>query len=351
MDEKYKQIMPACNRAGNQTLVFNNRPEVASMATIAGEMEGQGNFGEHYDFVLTDDLWGEESWEKAERKMFEEVVRKALAKENLSETWVDCLIGGDLLNQIITANYAARQLGLPLLGVYGACSTMAESLLVGSALVSGGFMSCVACAVTSHFCTAERQYRMPLEMGTQRTPTSQRTVTGAGCTILVSPGSASAKCVEITHGTIGKVVDMGVTDANNMGAAMAPAAADTICAHLQDTGRSMDDYDLVVTGDLGALGSRLTRELCQKSGVNLGEKYMDCGDSIFKLEQDMKAGGSGCGCSATVLNGYLLKQMIAGKYNRILFLATGALHSVDSTQQGESIPGVAHAVAFERRSG
>mgnify|MGYP000915924888 CR=1 FL=1 len=351
MDNRYKQIIPAPNRVGTQTLVFNNRPSVASMAAIAGDLEGEGTFGDHYDMVLTDDLWGEETWEKAESKMFEEVVRKALAKDNLDEKWVECLIGGDLLNQIIAANFAARQLGLPFLGVYGACSTMAESLLVGSVLISGGFMSCVACAASSHFSTAERQYRSPLEMGTQRTPTAQRTVTGAGCTILVGPGSGSSKGIEITHGTVGKVVDLGITDANNMGAAMAPAATDSICAHLADTGRTVDDYDLIVTGDLGALGSELTRELCLKKGVDLKDKYLDCGDSIFTKEQDMKAGGSGCGCSAVVLNSYLLKEMMSSKYNRILFLATGALLSVDSTQQGESIPCVAHGVVFERRMG
>ena len=349
MGNRYKQILSAPNRIGGQTLVFNNRPALASMAAIAGELEGQGTFGHHFDTVLADDLWGEETWEKAESKMFEEVVRKALSKENLAETWVECLVGGDLLNQIIAANFAARQLGLPFLGLYGACSTMAESLLVGSVLISGGFASCVACAVTSHFCTAERQYRMPLEMGTQRTPTAQRTVTGAGCTILVSPGSSAAKEIEITHGTVGKVIDLGVTDVNNMGAAMAPAAADSICGHLADTGRTVDDYDLIVTGDLGSLGAELTRELCLKKGVDLKDKYLDCGDSIFTPEQDMKAGGSGCGCSAVVLNAYLLKEMMSKKYNRILFLATGALLSVGSSQQGESIPGVAHGVVFERR--
>jgi len=346
-DNKASQILLAPNRTGAQTLIFHNRPAIASCAAIAGDMEGQGNFGEHYDLILEDDLWGEDTWEQAECKMFEEVVRLALTKENLSVEWVECLFGGDLLNQIISANFAARQLQLPFLGLYGACSTMAESLLISSALISGGFLSCAACAVSSHFCTAERQYRFPLEMGTQPTPTAQRTVTGAGCTILVQEGSACAKNVVVTHGTIGKVMDLGITDANNMGAAMAPAAADTICAHLADTGRSMADYDLIVTGDLGCLGSQLTRELCLKKGVDLGDKYFDCGERIFTAAQNVKAGGSGCGCSAVVLNAYLLKELFSGVYHRILFLATGALLSPDSSQQGESIPGVAHAVALE----
>ncbi len=344
---KASRLLLAKNRAGAQTLVFPSRPAVASFAAIVGDMEGAGNFGEQYDQVLEDDLWGEESWELAERKMFEQAVRTALSKEQLPEDWVECLLGGDLLNQIISANFAARQLQMPFLGLYGACSTMAETLLTASALISGGFVSCAACAVSSHFSTAERQYRFPLEMGTQRTPTAQRTVTGAGCTILVSEGSPCAKPVVLTHGTIGKVVDLGVTDANNMGAAMAPAAADTICTHLSDTGRTLADYDLVVTGDLGSLGSQLTRELCLSKGVDLGSKYFDCGERIFTAEQDVKAGGSGCGCSAVVLNSYLLSELIRGTFRRVLFLATGALLSPDSSQQGESIPGVAHAVVLE----
>jgi len=346
--DKSNVLPRAVNRCGSQTLVYNDPPCVASRYTIAGEMEGAGAFGSYYDRVLEDDLFGRDTWEQAECRMFEESVREALKKENLDEAWVDCLLGGDLLNQIITANFAARQLDIPFLGLYGACSTMAESLLVGSALISGGFGSLVACAVTSHFCTAERQYRFPLEMGTQRTPTAQRTVTGAGCTLLVHGSSPAAKPVRITHGTIGKVVDLGVTDVNNMGAAMAPAAAATIEAHLCDTNRRPEDYDRIVTGDLGELGAKLCRELCAQKGIDLGDRYFDCGEQIFNADQDVKAGGSGCGCSAVVLNAYLLDEMLHSRFSRMLFLATGALLSVDSSQQGESIPGVAHAVVFER---
>ena len=346
--DKSLLIPRAKNRCGGQTLVFENPPRVASRYTIVGDMEGEGTYGDCYDKVLDDDLFGRDTWEQAECRMFEESVKSALQKESLEPKWVDCLLGGDLLNQLITANFAARQLSIPFLGLYGACSTMAESLLVGASLISGGFASLVACAVTSHFCTAERQYRFPLEMGTQRTPTAQRTVTGAGCTILACDGAKVAKPVRITHGTIGRVVDMGVTDVNNMGAAMAPAAADTIAAHLMDTNRKVEDYDLIVTGDLGTLGEKLCRELCLRKGVDLKDRYLDCGSTIFNDQQDVKTGGSGCGCSAVVLNGHLLEQMLQCKYARILFVATGALLSVDSSQQGESIPGVAHGVVFER---
>lgn len=335
----------AANQLGRQTLRFAEPPFVAASYAIAGPVEGAGAFGKEYDMVLEDDLWGRDTWEQAECRMFEEAVRGALQKEEIPMSRVDCLIGGDLLNQIVSANFAARQLKLPFLGVYGACSTMAEALLLGAAMISGGYFSCAACTVSSHFCTAERQYRMPLEMGTQRTPTAQRTVTGAGCTLL----SAGVGLVQVTLGTVGKVVDLGVTDVSNMGAAMAPAAADTIFAHFADTGRSAADYDLIVTGDLGIHGSELLRELCRQKGLELGKKHFDCGERVFLPEQDVKSGGSGCGCSAVVLNSHLMAGLRSGAWKRVLFLATGALLSVDSSQQGESIPGVAHAVVLERR--
>lgn len=340
----------AANKTGAQTLRFPHPPRVVSCAAIAGPMEGDGRFGQEFDVVLEDDLWGKDTWEQAERRMFEEAVQLALKKGNVPEAEADCLIGGDLLNQIISANFAARDLKMPFLGVYGACSTMAESLLLGSALISGGFLSCAACAVSSHFCTAERQYRMPLEMGTQRTPTAQRTVTGSACTVLaVCETNSQQSRVVVTSGTIGRVIDLGVCDVTNMGAAMAPAAADTICAHLADTGTRVEDYDLIVTGDLGSHGGELCRELCEKRGIRLGKRHFDCGERIFLPEQDVKAGGSGCGCSAVVLNSYLMNRLETGALKRILFLATGALLSVDSSQQGESIPGVAHAVVLERQ--
>ena len=342
-------INPAAKRVGGQTVMFSKAPVIASYAAIAGDMEGDGWYGEHFDIILEDDLWGEESWEKSEAKMFEQVVRLALQKGNLSVEQVDVLLGGDLLNQIISANYAARQLEIPFFGLYGACSTMSESLLLGSMLVEGGFSSLCACATSSHFSSAERQYRNPLELGSQRPPTAQRTITGSGCAVLANDTLSGARVV-VAGGTIGKVIDLGVTDVNNMGAAMAPAAADTIVMHLQDTGRTVDDYDLIVTGDLGKYGRKLCDELCAQKSVYFDEKHFDCGERIFKEEQDTHAGGSGCGCAGIMLNGYLLKRMIAGDYNRILFMATGALMNPGISQQGESIPSIAHAIVLERRT-
>lgn len=339
-------------RAGEQTLVFTTPPRVIASAAIVGDMEGQGPLGSYFDEILTDDTWGEDSWEKAERKMFEQTVRRALAKVCIQSGQLDCLLGGDLLNQIISANFAARELRTPFLGLYGACSTMAESLLIGSMLIDGCYADKVACAATSHFSTAERQYRNPLEMGGQTTPTAQRTVTGAGCSILADSGYTGQKLyrnVFITAGTIGRVVDLGITDASNMGAAMAPAAADTLSTHLSDTGRSIRDYDLVVTGDLGSFGSEMFLELCKDNGIDAERRHLDCGNLIFSGSQKVDCGGSGCGCSASVLNAYLLGRIEQGDLRRILFMATGALMSTTSGMQSDSIPGIAHGVVLERK--
>ena len=340
-------------RVGKQTLVFNNAPEVISSAAIVSREENEGPLAGHFDFVLPEDTWGEDSWEKAECKMFIECVCKALKKIDADTDQMDCLLGGDLLNQIISANYAARELKIPFLGLYGACSTMAESLLMGSILLDGEYAQRLACVATSHFCTSERQYRMPLEMGTQTTPTAQHTVTGAGCTVLAKRGSEKKRLYSqicITHGTIGEVVDLGITDASNMGAAMAPAAADSLCAHFQDTGRSMNDYDLIITGDLGSFGSAMFRDLCADHGIDLGDKHIDCGNTIYDAKrQNVDCGGSGCGCCAVVLNAYLLKRMEAGDFKRAFFMATGALLSPTAIMQSESIPGIAHGIVLERR--
>lgn len=345
-------LMHSSKRMGKQTLIFSNPGAVISSGAIAGPLEGKGPLGGYFDTVLKEDTWGEDSWEKAERKMFEQAVRTAMDKIELRRGGVDCLLGGDLLNQIISANFAARELRMPFLGLYGACSTMAESLLIGGMLLDGGYANCVACTAASHFSTAERQYRNPLEMGGQTTPTAQRTVTGAGCSIAAGSGYEGSRLygnVFITAGTIGKVIDLGITDANNMGAAMAPAAADTFAAHLSDTGRGVMDYDLVVTGDLGRFGSELFVDLCRDNGIDLDGRHMDCGNMIFSPEQKVDCGGSGCGCSAIVLNAYLLERIEKGELRRIFFMATGALLSPTSSMQSESIPGIAHGVVLERK--
>ena len=294
---------------------------------------------------------------KAERKMFTETIKTACLKAEIDYKKLDCLLGGDLLNQIISANFAARELGTPYLGLYGACSTMSESLLVSSMLTDGGYLTQSACVAGSHFSTAERQYRFPLELGNQGTPTSQRTITGVGCAIVVS-GDNDKKCsvendklydkVRIVGGTIGKVVDMGITDSNNMGAAMAPAAVSTLRALLSDFGKTIDDFDLIVTGDLGRLGAKLFIDMLAEKGIYVHEKYLDCGNIVFSEAQKVDCGGSGCGCSAITLCGYLLKRMEAGDFRNAIFMATGALLSPTTTNQGDTIPGIAHAVILER---
>lgn len=333
----------AVNKVGKQTLVFKNPPVIADGATIVGPKEGQGPIGRHFDKVLDDDMWGEDSWEKAESHMYDSTVRMVLEKCKLSVDQIDVMLGGDLLNQLIASNYAARELAIPFLGLYGACSTMSESLGLGSILLDGGYATHVVASCSSHFSTAERQYRNPLGLGNQRPLSAQWTVTGCGATVLTNQGVGP----KITHFTIGRVMDYGVTDATNMGAAMAPAAADTIATHLYDTQRSPSDYDLIVTGDLGLIGRQLAIDLLKKSGQDVSRVFNDCGCMIFAEDQDTHSGGSGCGCSAVVFNAYLLNMLRTGEYKRILLTATGALMSPTSSLQGESIPAIAHAIAIE----
>ena len=334
-------------RMGTQTVQLPSRPGIIAGAAFAGKKEGEGPLGKLFDQIIPDDTYGEESWEKAESHFFYSAVKTCLQKAGVVEKNVHYLLGGDLLNQIMASSMAARELGIPFLGLYGACSTMSESLSLGSMLVDGGFATSIICGASSHFCTAERQYRFPLEYGSQRCPTAQWTVTGAGAT-LVSVDPKLKPIAHVTHVTIGRLVDMGITDANNMGAAMAPAAAATLASHFQDTGRSAADYDRVVSGDLGRVGHDALLELMDKRGIPLDfDRYMDCGLQIYDANQDVHAGGSGCGCAASVLNTLLLSKLATGEFKRVLFMATGALLSPTSNQQGESIPGVAHAVAIE----
>ena len=331
-------------KRGAHSYVLPSRPRIRSYASIAGQKEASGPLGHTFDETFTDDTLGQKSWERAEAKMLERAADLALSKAKVYADGVDVFLGGDLLNQIVSSGYTARQLGIPFLGLYGACSTMAESLLLGAMLIDGGFADTALCATCSHFSTAERQYRFPLELGNQRTPTAQWTVTGAGATLL-GRESPLPLCVESV--TIGSVWDFKQTDANNMGAAMAPAAMQTLKSHLDDLHRIPEDYDLIVTGDLGRVGYDLMKLLCRKEGIELDQRYIDCGCEIFDVSQDVHSGGSGCGCSAVSLNGWLLGRMLKGEIRKMLFLATGALMSPTMSQQGESIPGVAHAVSLE----
>ena len=331
-------------KLGAQTAALAHPPSLIGRANVVGKKEGEGPLAAFFDYIAPDDSFGQSSWEKAESTMQKQALTQALDKAKLSASQLDWLFAGDLLNQCIGSSYAARGCGIPYFGLYGACSTMGEGLALASMTLDGGFGELAGVTVSSHFCSAERQYRTPLEYGGQRTPTAQWTVTGAGAAILAREGPGPY----LTHVTVGKVVDLGIKDANNMGAAMAPAACDTILAHLRDTGRSPEDYDLIVTGDLGTLGSQLLLELLGREGVELSN-HTDCGVLIFDAKkQDVHCGGSGCGCCASVLTGYLLGGMEEGRWSRILFCPTGALHSPTASFQGESIPGICHAVALSR---
>lgn len=329
-------------KKGN-TIFFENSPRITSFAAVCGSKEKEGVLGEYADITLEDDMYAESTFEKAECKMLTNAIALAIKKGGYTEEDMDALFSGDLLNQIISASFAARDYDFPFLGMYSACSTMSESILMGAAMVNAGYCDRVVAATGSHFASAERQYRFPLEQGTTRPPQSQWTVTGAGGLVIAN----ESKGIKVTCGTMGKVVDYGVTDVNNMGAAMAPAAADTIMRHFKDTGTSPEDYDMILTGDLGALGSRILKDLTWEKGYDISENHVDCGEIVYKVIEKEFQGGSGAGCSATVLNSYILSKMNAGLYRRVLFAATGALLSTVSSGQGESIPCISHAVRLE----
>ncbi|MBR3298379.1 MAG: stage V sporulation protein AD [Clostridia bacterium] len=338
-------------RLGKSSFEFASKPQLISSASFVSEKERTGPLGGDFDVCCKDDTLGLKSWEKAESRMFESAVRLALFKLGRRSEELDCLIGGDLLDQIISSGFAARELRAPFIGLYSACSTITEALMLGGMLMEGGFARLVACAASSHFSSVERQYRFPLEMGTQSTPTAQRTVTGAGCVLLASSDAGERTPVfenaAMTGGTIGTVVDYGVTDASNMGAAMAPAAAHTIKRHLEDTARDPSDFDLILTGDLGRFGTEMLLELLAGEGINIEAVHEDCGKLIFGDDPKTVCGGSGAGCAASVFASHILPKVDAGEYKKVLFLATGALLSPVSSLQGESIPAIAHAVVVE----
>lgn len=387
-------------KRGNQSVIFEEKPLIRGRGTVVGQKEGEGPLAENFDIILKDDMYGEKSWEKAESKMLKEAMLKAVNRAGITEKDIDVMLSGDLLNQLMSSSFMARDLHIPFLGLYGACSTMTESLVLGSMLIDGGFAKNVLVGASSHFCTAERQFRMPVEHGNQRPPSAQWTATAAGSVVVsavsaggsagnvvggpasgdsaggpasgrltgsqaqadslggskVQPGGAGGMMVSgqnrvrVEAATIGKVIDAGIKDANQMGAAMAPAAVDTLLNHLEDTGRNLDYYDLVVTGDLGFIGKDIMMDLLADAGINkkmIFSHYDDCGTMLFTKEQDVHGGGSGCGCSASVFAGFLLKKMEQGKLKKLLLMSTGAMLSTISPLQGESIPGIAHAVSLE----
>ena len=332
------------NRIGNQTIKFNNPPTILETASIVGPKEANGPLSKYFDKTLEDEFWGENSWEKAESKMIKEASNLAISKSNLPISDINFCLAGDLLNQCISSNFGLREINIPFFGIFGACSTFAESLCLGSILVESNAANNVLCSVSSHFCSAEKQFRFPLELGNQRPQSAQWTVTGSGCAIISKTGQGPY----ITHITPGKIIDMGIKDSNNMGAAMAPAALDTLITHFKDTGRNPSYYDGIFTGDLGYVGKEILTELALSKGYNINSNYNDCGVLIFdKDSQDTHSGGSGCACAATVFSGYLFNQLKEKKYKKILLIATGALTNSTTAQQGESIPGIAHAVSIE----
>lgn len=326
------------------TIYFNNKPSIISTSTIAGPKEAEGNLGKYIEKCISDDTLGEKTYEKAECKMLTYAIEHSVLNSGLKMGEIDLLVSGDLLNQIISSSFSARQFDVPFLGIYNACSTMSEAFAIAATFVDGGYFKNIVAATGSHFSTAERQYRYPLELGCVRPPQAQWTVTGAGGAVI---SAKKSNCPSITCATFGKVTDYGVTDANNMGGAMAPAARRTLLTHFNDTGRTPDYYDLILTGDLGALGSRILKHLMREKNCNIDKNHVDCGELIYNIDEQEYQGGSGAGCSAVVFNSYIYKKMLKKELNRVLFIATGALLSTTSSQQGESIPSVAHAVAIE----
>lgn len=330
---------------GRQTLRLFYPPTIAASAAVVGQKEGKGPLKHYFDYISSDAYFGEGSWEKAESAMLRKCFEMCCNKDGIAPQELDLIFSGDLLNQCVGSAFALRDVGVPYFGLYGACSTMGVAMTLGAMAIDGGFAEKVCAATSSHFCSSERQYRFPLEYGGQRTPTAQWTVTGAGAVIIQSSGSGPF----ITYLTPGKIVDAGITDANNMGSAMAPAAYETLKAHFEDTGRDPSYYDMIATGDLGAIGHDTVEDLFRRDGVKLGNFYTDCGVLIFdRQKQDVHAGGSGCGCSASVFSSLIMRGFSEGKWSKVLFAPTGALLSPTSTQQGESIPGVCHAIAIEK---
>ena len=330
-------------KRGKQSFILPDPPVISHWVSVAGKKEAQGPLSTYFDYKSQDTLFGQKTWEQAEKRMQQIALDLLAKKAGIQKEDFSLVYSGDLLNQCIGSSFSLNNTGIAHLGLYGACSTMAQSLLMAAMTVGGGFFDQVVAMTSSHFAGSERQYRFPLGYGGQRTPTAQWTVTGSGAALVCRTG----KGPRIESCTIGTVCELGIKDANNMGAAMAPAAFETIKAHFRDLNTAPEDYDLIITGDLGAVGKELLLELAMQEGFSLGGRVDDCGTMIFDLTtQDVHAGGSGCGCSAITLCSYLLRKINNGKLKRILFCGTGALLSPTSVQQGLSIPGICHAVSI-----
>lgn len=338
---------------GKQSISIDNPVEFIGWGSIAGKKEGEGPLGKYFDVIEEDPMFGGDSWEDGESRMQKQAAELAIKHAGCQKEEINFLVGGDLLGQLIATSFGIESLNIPFLGVYGACSTMGESILVGSILVEGGYADKIVALTSSHFGGAEKQFRFPLAYGSQRPVAATWTVTGSGAVVLgrekcKQKAEQGEKKIFVKRVTIGKIVDYGVKDSLNMGACMAPSAADTIFAHLSDFSLTPDYYDRIVTGDLGSVGKQILIDLLADKGCNIKENHMDCGIEIFDAEsQSTGAGGSGCGCSAITLTGYILKNMLNGVWKRILFVPTGALLSTVSYNEGQSVPGIAHAVALE----
>ena len=331
-------------RVGKRTIKFDRPASVLASAAVVGEKEGSGPLGQFFDVVSQDSRFGQKSWELAESEMQKQAIALAAEKAGMALSGLDCILAGDLLNQCIGSSLASVDAHVPYLGLYGACSTMAQGLALGAALIDGGTVRTAAAAAATSIASAARLYRCPRAYGGQRPPTAQWTATAAGAAVLADCGGD----IRVTHAVFGEMVDMGVKDANNMGSAMAPSACDTLEHLFEDTGTKPTDYDRILTGDLAAVGADLLVTLLRRDGLDVTPVYSDCGSLLYGEEQDTHAGGSGCGCSAAVICGHILRELRQGALRRVVFAGTGALMSPTSLQQGQSIAGVCHAVVLER---
>lgn len=337
--------------AGRSTLLFDKPPCIMEAASIVGKKEGDGPLGHLFDYIEEDPNFGKSTWEEAESELQLRTARKVMEKSGISEEQIRYLFAGDLLAQGVATSYGIMELQIPLFGLYGACSTCGESLGLAAMAVNAGYADYALALTSSHFASAEKEFRFPLDYAGQRPLSTTWTVTGSGAFLLapVFTGNSDQDCIRITGITTGRIIDYGVKDSMHMGAAMAPAAADTIYQHLVDTGRTPEDYDRIITGDLGSIGQTILKDLLAGRGVDLQDRHDDCGILIYDSgTQDTHAGGSGCGCAAATLAAYILPQMLLGTWNRVLFIPTGALMSKVSFHEGRAIPGIAHAVILER---